>query len=69
MNTRKSITLINDDVAYTFIKPFSQEHGKSLFVIFEDAYGDAVFSIMKKNEIIEQLEIPEEKYEEIIKSI
>lgn len=69
MNTRKSITLVNDDVAYTFIKPFSQKQGESLFVVFEDAYGDAVFSIMTKKEIIEQLNVSEEKYVEIVKSI
>lgn len=67
MKIRKAVTIYKDEIAYTFLRPLSGEHQKTLFVIFEDAFGEAVTQIMTKDQIFEELQvnISETEYEEI----
>jgi hypothetical protein len=37
---RNSTTIYIEDMAYTFMKPLSEEHAHELIVLYEDAYGD-----------------------------
>jgi hypothetical protein len=53
MTTRKAIVVSEDDSAMTLLKPFSGQYKNRLFVIHEDAYGEARMTI----ELIDDLRI------------
>jgi len=40
LHKRNAITIYDEDMAYTFIKPLSEEHGHEMIMVYEDAYGD-----------------------------
>ena len=40
LHKRNAITIYDDDMAYTFMKPLSEEHGHEIIMVYEDAYGD-----------------------------
>jgi len=39
-NLRKAITIYDEDIAMTLLKPISEEHKNRLIVIHENAYGE-----------------------------
>ena len=68
-NIRKTIVIYDEDSAMTLLKPFSGEYDNQLFVIHEDAYGEAVFAIRKISELRQEVSMTEEEFDEIIKEI
>jgi hypothetical protein len=69
LNKRKAVTIINDDVSLTFLKPFSEEQNNHLFIIYEDAYGEAICDLMKTDEIILNHNLNKETIESIISEL
>lgn len=68
-NIRKATTIYDEDSAMTLLKPFSGEYDNQLFVIYEDAYGEAVFAIRKISELRREVNMTAEEFDEIIKEI
>ena len=70
LNKRKATTLVQDDYALTFLRPFSDEHSDDhLFVMYEDAYGDTVSGMMHKKTIQDKYSLADETIIEIFKEL
>ena len=65
-NTRKAITIFDDDTAMTLVKPFSGEYRGQLFVIHEDAYGEAVGIMTPIDDIRKNFSGSDEEFDEIL---
>jgi hypothetical protein len=66
---RKAITISEEDWAITLLKPFSAEYSNQLFVIHEDAYGEAIGILTPISELRTKLNITEEEFDEILKQL
>ena len=69
MTTRKAITIFDEDTAMTLVKPFSGEHEGQLFVIHEDAYGEAVGFLKSIDEIKANFGGCDEEFQEMLKQL
>lgn len=69
LNNRKAITLIQEDSALTFLKPYSEELIDHLFVVYEDAYGDTVSGLLHKNTIHEKYSLKNDMILKIFKNL
>jgi CBS-domain-containing membrane protein len=69
MNTRKAITIFDEDSALTLLRPYSDEHSDKLIVIHEDAYGEAVGIVTPISELRTRLNICDEEFDEILNQL
>jgi hypothetical protein len=70
MNTRKAITIFDEDTAMTLIKPLSGEYRNTqLFVIYEDAYGEAIGILTPIEEVKRKFNGTEEEFQEILNQL
>ena len=66
---RTAITVFEDDTALTLVKPYSDEYKNMLFVIYEDAYGEATGILTKIDDLREKLGLPTEEFDAIIQQL
>lgn len=69
MVTRKAVVISQDDSVMTLLKPFSGVFEKYLFVINEDAYGEARMTIQRIDNIRINSMVSDEKFNEILKDL
>ena len=66
---RKAITVSEEDWAITLLKPFSGEYRDQLFVINEDAYGEARMTIERIDDLRIKLNLSNEEFDEILSQL
>ena len=66
MKERKAITLLDEDTATTFLRPYSDEHRNCLIVVTEDAYGEFTGVLTPIKKIKGNLNITDEEIDEMI---
>ena len=66
---RNAITIYDDDNAISFLKPLSSSYDKYLFVIYEDAYGDAINTLMHVESIKKEYHLTDGTINNIIKKL
>jgi len=69
MNKRNAITIFDEDSALTVLKPFSAEYKNMLFVIQEDAYGEATGILMTIDSLRQRLNVDESEFQELLNSL
>ena len=67
--TRKSVTIYEDDESMTFLKPFSDEHKNSVFVVFEDAYGFIEGKLISIDVLRNSTHLQKDKLDEILSQL
>jgi hypothetical protein len=65
---RNGITIFQDEYSLTFLSPLS-DYIDHLFVIYEDAYGDAVSGIMNKEMMMNFYDLDEKIIDKIFKKL
>jgi hypothetical protein len=66
MVNRKVITFFDEDIAITILKPYSSEHNNKYYVIYEDAYGEIIGTLLTKNEITLKFNLSNEELNEFL---
>jgi len=66
---RKAITIFDEDTAMTLVKPFSAEYRNQLFVIHEDAYGEAIGILTPVEELRRNFGGSDEEFQEILNQL
>lgn len=66
MKVRPAITIFDEDTALTLVKPYSDEYRNQLFVIHEDAYGEAVGIMTPIEDLRSKLNITNEEFNEML---
>jgi type IV secretory pathway VirD2 relaxase len=66
---RKAIVVSEDDSAMTLLKPFSGQYQNHLFVIHEDAYGEARMTIEQIDDLRIMSMVSDEEFNEILKDL
>jgi len=66
MNTRPAITIFDEDTAITILKPYSGEYIDQLFILHEDAYGEAIGMMTPIKDLRSKLNITDEEFDEIL---
>jgi hypothetical protein len=66
---RKAVVVSEDDSAITLLKPFSGQYENHLFVIYEDAYGEARMIIERIDDLKIKLNVSDEEFQEILKDL
>jgi len=69
MNTRKAITIFDEDTAMTLVKPISGQYRNQLFVIHEDAYGEAIGALTPIDEVRKKFGGSDEEFQEILNQL
>ena len=67
--TRKAIIVSEEDWAMTLLKPFSGEYRNHLFVINEDAYGEARMTIERIDDLRVKLNLSNEEFNLILSQL
>jgi len=63
------MTIFDEDTAMTLVKPFSDEYRGQLFVIYEDAYGEAIGILTPIDEVRCKFEGTDEEFQEILNQL
>jgi hypothetical protein len=63
------MTIFDEDTAMTLVKPFSDEYHGQLFVIYEDAYGEAIGILTPISEVRSKFEGTDEEFQEILNQL
>jgi hypothetical protein len=66
---RPAITVFEEDSALTILRPFSHEYKNMLFVIQEDAYGEATGILMTIDDLKQRLCVDEQDFQEMLNSL
>ena len=66
---RKAVVVSEDDSAVTLLKPFSGNYDNHLFVVHEDAYGEARMTIERIDDLRIKLNVSDEEFNEILKDL
>jgi Mg2+/Co2+ transporter CorC len=66
---RKAIVISEDDSAMTLLKPFSGQHKNHLFVVHEDAFGEARMTIERIDDLRLKANVSDEEFDEILKNL
>jgi hypothetical protein len=66
---RKAVVVSEDDSAMTLLKPFSGAYENQLFVVHEDAYGEARMTIERIDDLRIKLNVSDEEFQEILKDL
>ena len=67
--TRKAIIVSEEDWAITLLKPFSGEYRNLLFVINEDAYGEARMTIESIDDLRIKLNLCDDEFNDILSQL
>jgi hypothetical protein len=65
-NKRNAITVYDEDVCITYIKPTSLEYNNQLIVIYEDAYGEITSGLEDVSEIKKGFSGCDEEFDELL---
>lgn len=68
-NLRKAITLYDEDMAMTLLKPISSEYNNYLIVIYEDAYGEMTAKLTPIITLRKNFSGGDEEFDEILKNL
>lgn len=66
---RKAVVVSEDDSAITLLKPYSGQYKNHLFVVHEDAYGEACMTIELIDDLRIRFSISDEEFDEILKEL
>lgn len=66
---RKAVVVSEDDSAITLLKPYSGQYKNHLFVVHEDAYGEACMTIELIDDLRIKLNVSDEEFNEILKDL
>jgi len=66
---RKAVTVFDEFSAMTLFKPLSDEYRNQLFVVHEDAYGEAVLEIKSIDDLRRTFIGSDEEFNEILKDL
>jgi len=66
---RPAVTIYDEDWAITLLKPISGEYSNYLFVVHEDAYGEAVGILTPIKELRTKLNMTDEEFDEILSQL
>ena len=66
---RNAITIFDDETSMTLVKPYSLEYENMLFVIYEDAYGEAEGYLTPITELRSKVSMNDYEFDKIIKSL
>jgi hypothetical protein len=66
---RKAVVISEDDSAMTLLKPYSGEYKNHLFVVHEDAFGEACMTIERIDDIRQKLSLCDEEFNEILSGL
>ena len=69
MIERKSITIYDEDVALTLLKPLNSEFHDQIIVIYEDAYGEIRYGLKHIGVFRTTLNITYEEFDEILNKL
>lgn len=69
MNKRNAITIFDEDCALTVLKPFSAEYKNMVFIIQEDAYGEATGILTTIDDLRLRLNVDETEFQEMLNSL
>lgn len=67
--TRKAIIVSEEDWVITLLKPFSGEYRDQLFVIHEDAYGEARMTIERIDDLKIKYNVSEKEFNKILSQL
>jgi hypothetical protein len=66
---RKAIVISEDDSAMTLLKPFSGEYRNHLFVVHEDAHGEARMTIERIDDLRRKTGVSDEEFNEMLEKL
>jgi len=66
---RKAVVVFDEFSSMTLFKPFSDEYRNQLFVVHEDAYGEAILEIKSIADMKIRLNVSDEEFNEILKDL
>ena len=66
---RKAIVISEDDSAITLLKPFSGNYENHLFVVHEDAHGEARMTIERIDDLKKKLNYCDEEFNELLNKL
>jgi DNA-binding transcriptional regulator YiaG len=69
MTSRKAIVISEDDSAMTLLKPFSGEYRNHLFVVHEDAHGEARMTIERIDDLRKKTGVSDEEFNEMLEKL
>jgi DNA-binding transcriptional regulator YiaG len=69
MTSRKAIVISEDDSAMTLLKPFSGEYRNHLFVVHEDAHGEARMTIERIDDLRRKTGVSDEEFNEMLEKL
>jgi len=69
MEKRKAVTIFDEDSALTVLKPFSAGYHNMLFIIQEDAYGEATGVLTTIDDLRHRLNVDESEFQEMLNSL
>lgn len=69
LHKRNAITIYDEDMACTFMKPLSEEHAHKLIMIYEDAYGDMRCEFVDIPYIKKAFNLIDEEIQELINNL
>jgi hypothetical protein len=67
--TRHAITIFDEDCAHTILKPFSDEYKDMYYVLFEDAYGEAIGEMIPESNLKFKLNLTDDEFNECINAL
>jgi len=69
MKKRNAVTIFDEDCALTVLRPFSAEYKHMLFIIQEDAYGEATGILTTIDDLRHRLNVDESEFQEMLDNL
>jgi len=69
MKKRNAVTIFDEDCALTVLKPFSEGYKNMVFIIQEDAYGEATGILTTIDDLRRRLNVDEEEFQEMLNNL
>jgi len=66
---RKAVVISEEFSAMTLLKPFSGNYDNQLFVVHEDAHGEARMTIERIDDIKKKLSLCDEEFDKILNNL
>jgi hypothetical protein len=66
---RKAVVVSEEESAITLLKPFSGGYQNQLFVVHEDAFGEAHMTIERIDDLRTRLSISDEEFLQILRDL
>jgi len=64
--TRSAITVFDEDVVLTLLRPYLKEDSNKLVVIYEDSFGELVGFLEDINDLRNKLNLSDDEFNEIL---